>query len=236
MGRAIAELYAAEGARVIAADINAKSLEEVVGAIVAKGGKVTPVVANMAVEADVEAMIDTAIKTYGSLDILVNNAGIMDNMAPVGELTNAMWERVMAVNLTGPMQATRRAVQHMLAGQGGVIVNIASLGGVNGARAGAAYTASKHALVGLTKNTAFMYAQQGIRCNAICPGGVETNIASSMGGISEMGMARQGTGMATMPRAGKPAEIAAVALFLASDESSFVNGVALAADAGWASY
>lgn len=142
----------------------------------------------------------------------------------------------MAVNVTGPMQAMRRAVPHMLKRQGGVILNIASLGGLFGARAGAAYTASKHALVGLTKNTAYMYAQQGIRCNAICPGGVETNIAASMVNVSEFGGARQYSGMGTMPRAGKAAEIAEVAVFLASDAASFVNGVALPVDAGWASY
>ena len=236
MGRAIAELYAAEGARVIAADINADSLQEVVSGIVAKGGKATAVMANMGVEAEVDALIDAAIETYGGLDILVNNAGIMDNVAPVGEVTNAMWERVMAINLTGPMQAMRKAIPHMLEGQGGVIVNIASLGGLHGARAGAAYTASKHALVGLTKNTAYMYAKQGLRCNAICPGGVETNIAATMTNVSEVGGARQYSGLGTMPRAGKPSEIAEVALFLASDASSFVNGAALPVDAGWASY
>lgn len=236
MGRAIAELYAAEGARVIAADINADTLQEVVAGIVAKGGKATAVMANMGVEVEVDALIDAAIKTYGGLDILVNNAGIMDNVAPVGEVTNPMWERVMAINVTGPMQAMRKAIPLMLEGQGGVIVNIASLGGLHGARAGAAYTASKHALVGLTKNTAYMYAKQGIRCNAICPGGVETNIAATMTNVSEMGGARQYSGLGTMPRAGKPSEIAEAALFLASDASSFVNGAALPVDAGWASY
>ena len=235
MGRAIAERFAAEGAQVVAADINADTLKEVVNGIEAKGGQVTSILANMAVEAEVEAMIEAAIKAYGKLDILVNNAGIMDNMAPVGEVTNAMWERVFAVNVMGPMQASRKAVNLMLQAEGGVIINVASVGGLQGGRAGAAYTASKHAIIGLTKNTAYMYAQKGIRCNAICPGAVETNIASSMTGISEFGASRQGGTMAALPRAGKPAEIAEVALFLASADSSFVNGVALTADAGWIS-
>jgi NAD(P)-dependent dehydrogenase (short-subunit alcohol dehydrogenase family) len=105
-----------------------------------------------------------------------------------------------------------------------------------GARAGAAYTASKHAVVGLTKNTAFMYAQQGIRCNAIAPGGVETNIMSSMSNINEFGISRQQLSMAINPRTGKPEEIAKVALFLGSDDSSFVNGTVISADAGWSAY
>lgn len=236
IGRAIAERFAAEGACVIAADVNVDTVEAVVAGIEAKGGKATAVVVNMAVEAEVEAMIAAALSTYGMLTILVNNAGIMDHMEPVGEVSNALWERVMAVNVTGPMQASRRAVQHMLQRTGGVIINIASIGGLQGARAGAAYTASKHALIGLTRNTAFMYANLGIRCNAICPGGVETNIQSTMTNLSEAGMARASAGIASNPRSGKPDEIASVALFLASDEASFVNGATVVADAGWTAY
>jgi NAD(P)-dependent dehydrogenase (short-subunit alcohol dehydrogenase family) len=118
----------------------------------------------------------------------------------------------------------------------GVIINVASAGGLQGARAGAAYTASKHAVVGFTKNTGFMYAQKGIRCNAIAPGAVETNISASMTGISEFGMVRTQPGLALNPRIGKAAEIAKAALFLASDESSFVNGTVITADAGWTAY
>ncbi|SET48263.1 Enoyl-(Acyl carrier protein) reductase [Salinibacillus kushneri] len=106
---------------------------------------------------------------------------------------------------------------------------------MNGAHAGAAYTASKHAVVGLTKNTVFMYAQKGIRCNAIAPGAVETNISSSINNISNLGQERTGKAQAVIPRTGKPKEIANVALFLASDESSFINGTVVTADGGWTS-
>jgi len=109
---------------------------------------------------------------------------------------------------------------------------VASTGGLNGAHAGAAYVASKHAVVGLTKNTGFMYDNKGIRCNAIAPGGVETNIGSSMKNINEFGMRRTKAVQGVIPRTGKPEEIAQVALFLASEESSFVNGTVLVADAG----
>lgn len=115
----------------------------------------------------------------------------------------------------------------------GVIVNTASTGGLNGAHAGVMYTSSKHAVVGLTKNTAFMYAEKGIRCNAIAPGGVETNIGSTMKDINELGSSRQQLIANSSPRTGQPGEIANVALFLASDEASFVNGSVLVADGGW---
>ena len=117
-----------------------------------------------------------------------------------------------------------------------MIVNNISAGGLRGARAGAAYTASKHAVTGLTKNTAYMYANSGIRCNGIAPGGVATNIQASMTNVSQFGAGRQMTGNQTMPRVGQPNEIAQLAVFLGSDESSFVNGQVIAADAGWTAY
>lgn len=181
-------------------------------------------------------MIDTTVKTYGTINILVNNAGIMDNMEPAGDITDEQWKRVFAVNTTSVMRSTRKVLPIFLEKQKGVIVNIASAGGLQGARAGAAYTASKHAVVGFTKNTGFMYATKGIRCNAIAPGGVETNIGTSMTGINPFGASRQQLGMALNPRIGKSEEIAKVALFLASEDSSFVNGTVIAADAGWTAY
>ncbi|SFH26771.1 short chain dehydrogenase [Desulfotomaculum arcticum] len=173
---------------------------------------------------------------YGTLDILVNNAGIMDNFEPAGDIEDDNWERIFAINTTSVMRATRKALPIFLEKQQGVIVNIASAGGLAGARAGAAYTASKHAVVGFTKNTGFMYALKGIRCNAIAPGGVETNIGTTMTNINKFGIGRTEPGMAVNPRMGKPEEIAKLALFLALDESSFVNGAVITADAGWTAY
>ncbi|WP_313491727.1 SDR family oxidoreductase, partial [Exiguobacterium sp.] len=118
----------------------------------------------------------------------------------------------------------------------GVILNNISIGGLNGARAGAAYTASKHAVIGLTKNTAFFYAGDGIRCNGIAPGAVETNIGQSMSNLNEFGMGRAMLGMGLNPRAGQPNEIANLALFLVSDEASFINGAIVVADGGWSAY
>ena len=236
MGKAIAELYAKEGAKVVVSDYNFEGAEAVVEGIKAEGGEAVANRANVAELADVEAMIETAITTYGKLDILVNNAGIMDGMEPVGEITDEKWDRIFAVNTTGVMRAMRIATNIFLEQGHGVIVNNISAGGLRGARAGAAYTASKHAVTGLTRNTAYMYANSGIRCNGIAPGGVATNIQASMTGISQFGAGRQMTGNQTMPRVGEPTEIAQLALFLGSDDSSFINGQVIAADAGWTAY
>ncbi|MGC5775831.1 SDR family oxidoreductase [Paenibacillus pabuli] len=236
MGRAIATLYAQEGAKVVVSDINAESAQTVVDEIKAQGGEAIVVLANVAKEEDIQNLIDTTVSTYGTVDVLVNNAGIMDGMEPAADVSDEKWERVFAVNTTSVMRATRKVMPIFLEKQKGVIVNIASAGGLNGGRAGAAYTASKHAVVGFTKNTGYMYAEQGIRCNAIAPGGVATNISSSMAGLSQFGAGRQQLGMAINPRIGTSEEIAKVALFLGSDESSFVNGTVITADAGWSSY
>lgn len=236
MGKAIAERYAKEGAKVVVSDYNFEGAEKVVRDINTNGGVAIANRANVAELADLEQLFEETKEAFGKLDILVNNAGIMDGMEPVGEISDEKWDRLFAVNTTGVMRAMRIATNIFLEQGHGVIVNNISAGGLNGARAGAAYTASKHAVTGLTKNTGYMYAQSGIRCNGIAPGGVETNIGASMTDVSEFGAERQKTGLATMPRAGKPEEIAQLAVFLASDESSFINGQVIAADGGWLAY
>lgn len=238
MGKEMALLFGLEGAKLVLADISQAALDQVVAEVKQKGGQAVGVSANVAKEEDVQNMIEAAVKTYGSLDILVNNAGIMDKMTPVTELTDELWERVIAVNATGPMRAIRKALPIMI-GQGkGVIINTASIGGLYGSRAGAAYTASKHAVVGLTKNVGFQYADAGIRCNAIAPGGVETNIMADAGDMNpeSRGLRKAMSGACFNPRNGKPEEIAKIALFLASDDSSFINGTVITADAGWTAY
>ncbi|WP_099159160.1 SDR family oxidoreductase [Virgibacillus ndiopensis] len=233
MGKAIAELYANEGAKVVVADLNLEGAETVVKEITQNNGVAKAVQVNVAKQKDIDNMIDTAVNEYGTLDILVNNAGIMDGFEPVGDILDERWDLIFDVNTKGVMRAMRKALPIFLKKGKGVIINTASTGGLNGAHAGATYGASKHAVIGLTKNTGYMYAKKGIRCNAIAPGGVATNIASSMKNVNQFGMERTKAVQEVMPRIGQPEEIAQVALFLASDESSFVNGTVITADGGW---
>ena len=191
--------------------------------------------ANVANEDEVSSMIKLTLDTFGAIDILINNAGVMDDFYLVDLVTNDLWHKVMGINLDGPFFASRLAVPIMLKQGGGVIINISSVGGLNGSRAGVAYTASKHALIGLTKNIGFMYAKNGIRCNAIAPGGVNTNIGKSMK-PNAFGYERCTSGGSFMPRMGESIEIANTALFLASNDSSFINGSVLVADGGWTAY
>lgn len=236
MGKAIAIRYAEEGAKVVLSDINKDGLDEVVNLIKSDGGEAIGVVSDVAKQEDIDKLVDTAIDNYKTVDILVNNAGIMDNFMPIGELTDELWDKVISINTTGPMRLIRRCLPIFLNKQYGIIINNASIGGLYGSRAGAAYTVSKHALIGLTKNVGFQYANLGIRCNAIAPGGVNTNIGTTMSNPSEFGKERATSGSANNPRFAESEEIAGVALFLASDDSSFVNGAVITADGGWTAY
>lgn len=233
MGKEIAVLYAKEGAKVVAADINKEGVGETVNLITESGGQAVATQVDLADKVQAESMIDLAVDTYGTLDILVNNAGIMDAFEPVGDISDEKWDLLFNINTKSVMYTMRKALPVFLEKKQGVIVNVASTGGISGAHAGAAYGASKHAVVGLTKNTAYMYANEGIRCNAIAPGGVATNITANLKQPNMFGLEKIKKTTSVMPRVGSSEEIAKVALFLATDQSSFVNGVVLAADAGW---
>jgi NAD(P)-dependent dehydrogenase (short-subunit alcohol dehydrogenase family) len=235
MGKSMALLFASEGAKVIVSDIKADRVDAVVKEITSSGGTARGVVTNVSQEEDVKKMVNTAISSYGSLDVLVNNAGVMDDFTPVADVSNELWNKVLGVNLNGPFYACRLALQQMLKQGKGIIINVSSIGGLNGARAGAAYTASKHGLIGLTKNIAFMYGTKGIRCNGIAPGGVNTNIMEGAN-PNAFGYERMSGGMASNIRMAEPVEIANLALFLASDKSSNVNGAIIVADGGWTAY
>ena len=236
IGKGIATLFATEGAKVIVSDINLEGAAAVVSEIVAAGGTATAVATDVSKQSDVDSLIDSAVSAYGTVDVLVNNAGIMDNFVPAANITDELWDRVIAVNTTGPMRTIRKTLPIFLDKKKGVIINISSVGGISGYRAGATYTASKYAVIGLTKNIGFQYAMSGIRCNAIAPGGVNTNIGKTINNPDKFGMERAISGATNNPRMGEPSEIANVALFLASDDSSFVNGSVITADAGWTAY
>lgn len=236
MGKEIALLFAKEGAKVIVSDLTLEGSQLVVNEISSKGGNGVAIKADVAVQSDVDKLIDLAVEKYGTLDILINNAGIMDNFEPIESVTDVEWAKVMAVNLEGPMRTIRKAMSIFKKNNHGIIVNISSIGGLQGSRAGVAYTASKHALIGLTKNIGFQYAKSGIRCNGIAPGAVNTNIGASITNPNQFGMEKATSGISLNPRTGDPKEIATTALFLSSDDSSFINGAIITADGGWTAY
>ena len=230
IGLATTELFRQQGARITAVDISEKALEKF-----AAMPEIESAVGDVSSRTDVERVVQRAAARFGRIDVLCNNAGIMDRFLPVGEVTDDLWARVMAVNLTAPMMASRAVIPLMLRQGGGVIINISSVGGLGGGKAGAAYTASKHGLIGLTRNVAATYGHDGIRCVAVCPGGVETGI--SIGGEpSERGFETLNRTLSANPRMGQPREIADIILFLASDQASFVNGAVVVADAGWTAH
>jgi NAD(P)-dependent dehydrogenase (short-subunit alcohol dehydrogenase family) len=234
IGLATAELLAAKGASVLAADWNGERLEAAVARLAADGLTVRAARTNVAEQADCERMIEAAASAFGRPDVLVNNAGVMDLNEPVGDLDVAVWRHVLGVNLDGPMFAMRAAMPHLLKG-GGAIVNVASVAGLGGAAAGAAYTTSKHALIGLTLSTAWMYAKRGVRCNAIAAGGVDTNIMESVDQdkMNKEGTERASTYFPLMPVMLEPIDIARLVLFLAGDGSRYINGAIIPADGGW---
>ena len=233
MGKAIVERFAGEGANIIAVARRKDRLDDLVASLKDAPGRVVPFAGDISVESTMDNAIDLAVKEFGRLDVLVNNAGIMDDMSPIGDVKNEKIQQVFQVNVFGPMYAMRKAVQVFLdQGEGGNIINVASLGAMRTV-AGAVYSASKAAVVSLTKNTAFMYMPNGIRCNAIAPGGIMTEISTSMGMPNMAGYGRVKTVMAAAPEMGTAGQIASAALFLASDDSSYVNGDVLVVDGGW---
>jgi len=234
IGLATARLFVEEGARVVAADWHQEAVDAAVAAI---GGGIVGIRANVAEEAECVAMVDRAVAEFGRIDILVNNAGVMDLFQSVADVDNATWRRCLSVNLDGPMFAMRRAVPLMLKQGGGAIVNIASVAGLGGGSAGAAYTTSKHALIGLTRSTAFQYAKLGLRCNAIAAGGVTTNIMQSVdqSHLDQAALARIQAYHAVNPGMLEPLDIANAVLFLASDAARHLNGAVLPIDMGWTS-
>jgi NAD(P)-dependent dehydrogenase (short-subunit alcohol dehydrogenase family) len=233
IGRSTALAFAGLGDRVVVADLNAEGARKVVEEIEAAGGTAVAVTGDLSEQAVVDEVAKTAVDRFGGVDVLVNNAGIMDRMSALADVSDAEWERVIRVNLTAPFLLTRAVLPHMLAAGGGAIVNTASEAGLRGSAAGAAYTASKHGMVGLTKNLAVMYRKQGIRANAIAPGGTATAIAVDADQEAH-GPAALGPHFVNLGRLAQPEEQAAAIVFLASEAASNINGVILPVDDGWA--
>ena len=233
IGRAVSVCFAAQGAAVAIVDIDGEGAVATAEAITGEGGRATAVTADLRVPEDIAAAAARARDELGPVDILVNNAGVMDALRPPLKVSLQQWETAMAVNVTAPFLFCQAVLPEMIARGKGSIINIVSIAGLAGGRAGTAYTASKHALVGLTRSVAFTHIEDGVRCNAICPGGIATGIADRDDRRDPFGAQRYRLAHALKPRHGEPDEIAGTALFLASDQSSFVNGAILPVDGGW---
>jgi len=221
IGRAIALEFAREGAKLLLAELNEETGRAVTDEVAAAGGEARFQHCDTSKEAEVQAAVQAAIDGFGRLDIMVNNAGV----------SQRDWDTTIAVNLSGVYYGCQHAAEAMAARGGGVIVNLASILGLVGIGAEDPYVAAKHGVVGLTKNFAIRYGPQGVRVNCISPGWIETAMTAV---IRQSAPLRQQIEQQTpIGRMGRPDEVAKCALFLASDESSFVTGTALVVDGGW---
>ena len=235
IGRAVSSRVVREGGRVIAVDVDAERLTGTAGALASSagpGGAVVAVVADVTAADDIEAVVAAATSDGHTVSALANVAGINDDSSPAGETTDAVWERVMAVNLTGPFKLLRAVLPSMLAAGGGAVVNVASEAGLRGSASGNAYTVSKHGLIGLTRSAAFMYGPRGIRVNAVAPGGVATGIPMPPD-VSAAGSARLAPFQAAIPSIATAEQLAASITFLLSADGVNINGAVLASDGGW---
>ena len=233
IGRAIAERFGEEGGRVVCADLDGATAAETADRVTAAGGEAVGERVDVADSRAVDAVVASTVERWGRLDVLVNNAGV--NLPGVlHEVDDATIDRTLDVNVKGQIYGCRAAIPVMLAHGSGSIINISSVNGLVSEPFLAVYSASKGASVMLTKGVALDYAKQGIRCNAICPGWVDTPInyahAEMLGGLSHVYATIDS--FQPIGRPGEPREIANVALFLASDEASFMTGSIVSADGG----
>jgi NAD(P)-dependent dehydrogenase (short-subunit alcohol dehydrogenase family) len=226
IGRATAIRFASEGARVIASDVSQDRLDAL--ALEFPDLDIVVVAGDVSLEETAQTLLQTA---GGAVDVLANVAGIMDSFVPLAELDDATWERVFAVNLTSIMRLTRAVLPGMLEAGSGSIVNVSSEASLRGSASGVAYTASKHAVNGLTKSVAVLYGPKGVRANAIAPGAVKTNIEAPF--KSQWAQERLGPLMAAIPTVAEAEQLAASICWLASSDASNVNGVILPVDGGW---
>lgn len=230
IGRAIAITYAKEGAKVVVADINEEHADETVKLIKENGGDAISVKADSSQASENKRLVEAVVAEYGRLDIACNNAGIGGPAKPTGQYEPEEWDKVIALNLNGVFYACRYQLEQMEKNGGGSIINIASIHGQVAAPNSPAYTASKHAVVGLSKNIAAEYATKNIRCNAVGPGYIETPLLSA-----NLDQKTQDAIAAKSPinRLGKVQEIADLVAFLSSDKSSFTTGSYIIADGGY---
>jgi NAD(P)-dependent dehydrogenase (short-subunit alcohol dehydrogenase family) len=231
IGRAAALGFARRGAKVAVADIDIKNGEETVRRIKEAGGEAIFVKADVSQEADVEALIKKAVETYGRLDCAFNNAGIHKVFVSTIDFTESDWHEMIDVNLKSVWLCMKYEILQMLKQGKGSIVNTSSAAGLIAAPSNPAYPASKHGVVGLTKSTAIEFARRGIRVNCVCPGPTRTGMHDSLMAVAPQ-MVEMMNAKVPMGRIGEPEEVAAAAIWLCSEEASYITGHALPVDGG----
>jgi NAD(P)-dependent dehydrogenase (short-subunit alcohol dehydrogenase family) len=232
MGRSAALIFASEGAKVAAADISEELVKETAAEITKKGGQAIAIRADVSKSEDVKRMVDETVAKFGALNIVYNNAGIEGESNFVSNMTEEQFDRVIAINLRGVFLGMKYALPHLIKAGGGSIINQASIAGLVAVRGGAAYSAAKAGVIALTRVAALEYGRYNIRVNSICPGAIETPMAQRIRkGAPPNPKAIQR--ISVLGRMAEPEEIAKVALFLASDDSSFATGAPFIIDGGW---
>ena len=236
IGRAAAGRFASEGARLVLVDISAGGLEESRGAVEAAGGQVLTVEADVTRAADVRRYVATACGRFEGIDVFFNNAGILGAVSPLVDYPEETFDRVMAVNVKSVWLGLKIVGPELIARGGGAIVNTASVAGLRGTPNLVAYTASKHAVIGLTRTASLEFIRHGVRVNAVCPAPIDTPMVREL----EEGFSARDSNAARarlaeripMRRYGTPEEVAALVAFLCSDDAGFINGAAYPIDGG----
>jgi len=229
IGRATAVAFAAEGARVAILDRTETALQETAHALGNAGGEVLILACDVSKPEEVEAAVARTVERFGRLDIALNNAGVENKAAPVAEIELEEWDRILNTNLRGTFVCMKHELAQMVRQGGGVVVNTSSGAGIRGVAGGAAYAASKHAIIGLTKSAALDYAKSNIRVNAVLPGNIETPMMDRFTG----GDIQKAIDLEPVGRLGKPEEIADAVLWMSAELGAFITGASISVDGGW---
>lgn len=238
IGKAVATLFAQEGAIVVAGARRLEKLNDLKQNVENKGyeGKIVPVEVDVSKDEDLKKLVDTAIENFNTIDILVNNAGILDEYKALENIEDDLWMKLFDVNVHSIMKLSRLVIPVMKTNKAGSIINTASVGGLHGMRGGLGYVATKHAVVGMTKNIAYTYADQGIRCNAVAPGSISTEIGAKVANPDMLTLNKLMDSAKLFPYLATPEDLAKTYLYLASDDSPFTNGTVVVVDGGWTAF
>ena len=234
MGAATAKLFAEQGAQVVVAELDEETGQDIVDDIKTAGGKAVFVRTDVSMRKDVENMVKMALDEYGRLDVAVNNAARAPDTAPLADMEEKEFDSVISINLKSVALCLKYEIKQMMAqGDGGSIVNIASISGIRPQPGNPAYMASKHGVIGLTKSASFDYSAEGIRVNAIAPGAIKTPMLLSAAEEGNLDLDEYGNYISTMGRIGGPEEVAEANLWLVSEQASYVTGQTLPVDGGY---